>query len=150
MIEEAVKLKTCPKCDAEVRPNTQFCYNCGASLTVSENGKGNNFSVAGEKILEEQEIYKTGSLKHVTETAEIKSKPLGNPKINSNLQAVETKSPNLKSAVPKRERPKKIVQKEVKVYWEDYENKSNLGFILATIIMTVFAAVVVYLMLQIK
>jgi hypothetical protein len=40
--DTAVKTQQCPKCGADVRPDSQFCYNCGGPLVaeevLSENG----------------------------------------------------------------------------------------------------------------
>ena len=30
--ETAVEKTECPKCGADIRPDTQFCYNCGGSV----------------------------------------------------------------------------------------------------------------------
>lgn len=150
MIEEQVKIKICPKCKAEVRPNTTFCYNCGASLIFGENGT-NNFASAKEE-LSAKESYKTGNLNPAVETkekSEIKKDFIGisvePEKISDNK-----KSSVLKPAVPKRERAKKAIQKESVTYWEEYEGKSNIGLIITAILLAVFAGTMVFFMLQIR
>ena len=140
MSKTSVKSRVCSACGSEVRSNALFCYHCGSSVApevvvalkdkravsdawVSENG--------GASTQRPQPI--------VTESAD---KPIPKPNL--------TVEPELKSAAAMRRKPKNIQPKKVEIIWEEHENAPNLWFILVTILLTLFAAGVLYLAMYLK
>ncbi|HTK38647.1 MAG TPA: zinc ribbon domain-containing protein, partial [Pyrinomonadaceae bacterium] len=115
----------CAKCGVEVRPNTDFCYNCGASVTdEAESPAANGAGIVSNK--ESSEKYKNGSL------------PSGNEKGNTDglsarLEDRRPPSPKYESAAGLRRRSKAPARKPVEVTWEPEGETVNLKFVIAAV-----------------
>ena len=137
MTETSVKNEVCRHCGADVRPNSQFCYSCGGALAAETAANTKD----SPKIVESN----NGDLsKQTTELklAEPSAAPLSKPEIQEDGQ--------LKSAASMRRKPKIYQPKQVEIIWEEPENAPNLWFILAAVVLTLFAAAVFYLAIYLK
>ena len=131
MAETLVKNEVCDGCGADVRPNTQFCYNCGTNVSgavEADAADGNKETTP--LLLPENPV---ADLKPAA--AEEKS----GTQNNGNATAGE--KPKLKSAASMRKKPKTIQRKRVEISWEEPESAPNLWFILAAVLLTFFAVV---------
>ncbi len=150
MAEIIVENQICSVCDADVRKDALFCYNCGSSVapeiiapkadkTDDENQVviKKDFTENGQKTslkkLKNKQEYETSSLE------EIAGKPIPKPEVQP-----ETK---LKSAASLRKKSKVIQKKKVEIIWEEHENAPNVWFILAAILLTIFAGIIMWLAL---
>lgn len=145
MAETTVENKICAACGAEARPNTLFCYNCGASLAPeiapeAKNGKDVSDAWFRENIAEEKNGRQT---KQENSTVIEKTADAPIPK----LVAVE--EPKLKSAAAMRRKSKVYQPKKVEVIWEEHD-APNGWFILAAVLLTLFAVGVLYLTAYLK
>ncbi len=142
MAETSVKNPTCRHCGADVRPDTQFCYNCGGAIapgaapTVLEKGNAVN-STLRENTVESA----NGNFSKQTNKLDITA-VTGKP--------IEKQEVELKSAASMRRKSKIIPPKKVEVIWEEHENAPNVWFILVAVVLTIFAAVVMYLAMILK
>ncbi len=134
MAETSVKNETCQHCGADVRLNSQFCYNCGGSVTAE----------TGFKDLPHVESNNGDASKQTSklELAEPSESPILEPTIQE--------EPVLKSAATMRRKSKVIEPKKVEVIWEEHENASGGWFILAALVLTLFAVGVFYLASYLK
>src|ERR1044071_3759652 len=50
--ETVVEKTECPKCGADVRPDTQFCYNCGGPVAdeIKNDGPSTNGAVISDTV----------------------------------------------------------------------------------------------------
>lgn len=145
MAETSVKNPTCRHCGADVRPDTQFCYNCGGAI-ASET----------QTVLMEETAVKSLPRENVVENvngdsskqtnkldiADVTGKPLDKPEINKEIE--------LKSAASMRRKAKVIQPKKVEVIWEEHESAPNARYILVAVVLTIFAAVILYLATVLK
>lgn len=148
MTETAVKNKVCRHCGADVRPDTQFCYNCGGSL-APETGNGAKDSQPNAESNNDYIPKPTTKLEPL-ETADASvSKPAiaEEPKIEKESK---TEEPQLQSAATMRRKSKIVEPKQVEVIWEEHENAPNLWFILAALLLTAFAAAIYYVAAYLK
>ena len=148
MAETSVTNQTCPTCGVEVRPNTQFCYNCGGAVAPEAIAA---LPEAVADLKEEKSALKPLPLEKIAEEsngaaakptnkldlADLAAKPIEKPEIK--------KEGELKSAATMRRKSKIVQPKRVEVIWEEHENAPNFWFILAAIVLTLFAIGVFYL-----
>lgn len=132
MAEATVKNRTCQACGADVRPNALFCYHCGGSLAPAA-----DIDLAN----------KNGGQPEVRTRAVIIKKTADNPIPNPLLTAEE---PNLKSAAAMRRKSKRLQPKRFEIIWQEHENAPNVWFVLAAILLTLFAAGILYLAIYLK
>ncbi len=134
MAENSVENKVCRHCAADVRPNSEFCYNCGEML-AAESASKSAFPVPE-------------SNDDTTPTAtKIKLAPIVETPIEEPSAAAE---PTLKSAASMRRKSKIYQPKRVEITWEEHENAPNAWFVLAAIVLTLFAVGVFYLVIYLK
>ena len=156
MAETSVQQEICKACGVDVRPNSMFCYNCGSSVTSGKtNGVGDVSDVwLRENIAEEKANEPTDSKDEIVETDE--SAPVTSKLDIAEIQEKAEKTTSiqeearLKSAAAMRRKAKSFQQKQVEVVWEEAEDGSNLGLILAAILMLVFAAALVAIAFYLK
>ena len=146
MAEISVKNQTCPTCGVEVRPDTQFCYNCGGAVTPEaeaslKDGKGAVQPTLREKLAELGN-GDSGKPTNKLDIADIGNKPLEKPEIKKDVE--------LKSAASMRRKSKIFQPKKVEVIWEEHENAPNLRYILVAVILTLFAAGLLYMASYLK
>ena len=140
MTETSVKNSTCRHCGVDVRPNTQFCYNCGGAIAPET-----------ESVLKKENVVKSSLGKNTIESvngdfskqtnkldiADVTGKPIDEPQVEKEVE--------LKSAASMRRQSKTLQPKKVEIIWEEHENAPNVRYILVAIILTIFAAVILYL-----
>lgn len=142
MAETLVKNEVCKKCGVDVRANTQFCYNCGASVSgsvendLTDGNKETNLLVFPENAVAEKDSAAVRD--HLAEAA------------TGNGNAAVEEKPPLKSAASMRRKPKTIQRKRVEISWQEPESAPNLWFILAAVLLTVFAFVLWFLASSLK
>ncbi len=152
MAETLVKNQICNACGADVRLKALFCYNCGSSvapqIVVEENHKKDEASDAWlrEKIIEnrkndknidqQKELEESSTIETVTE------KPIPKPSIQEEAK--------LKTAATMRRKSTTFQKKTVEVVWEEHENAPNGWFIVVALILTLFAAGILYLAMYLK
>lgn len=156
MAETVLENEICNACQAEVRPESLFCYNCGESVTDEPIGKPDDVLIKNEIDDEEIEVEQTELESFDSEetengdndeAAEIGGNSEGNAIIISNEEieqdeksgSASKKNIKLRSAAALKKSGKKIKTKEVIVTWEEYENAPNAWFITIALLLTLFA-----------
>jgi hypothetical protein len=146
MAEISVKNPTCRHCGADVRPDTQFCYNCGGAIAPDAAAVVLTKENAVNSPLRENTVESVnGNFSKQTnklDIADVTGKPIEKPEVEKEVE--------LKSAASMRRKSKIIPPKKVEVIWEEHENAPNVWFILVAVILTIFAAVVMYLAMILK
>ena len=153
------KKENCLKCGADIRPGALFCYSCGSAVEAvtgdNVNGGAKN-SVVEETVV--QEKFTTNPLK-IPEAIE---KPAGVPLETPSVQSVEKgkknrekklvvqKETKLKTAAALRRKPKSSERNPVEIVWEAPENSSHTWFVLAALILVLFAVVMLMGMLYLR
>lgn len=142
MAETAVKNQICQHCGAEVRPNTQFCYNCGGSLATEI-----------ENVPIAQNIVESNNGNESKPTSKLKLEdalvaPIPKPEVVEESKIEE--ETKLKSAATMRRKSKVFQPKRVEVIWEEYENAPDLWFVLAAVLLTLLAIGIFYMALYLK
>jgi hypothetical protein len=156
MAETIVENQICNACGADVRKGALFCYNCGGAVAseiiVVKNDKNKRISKtrSRKKLSQENEngieikVSKVAEKPVIRET--LVEEPIANPIAKPNPPAEEIE---LKSAATIRK--SKIVQpKKVEVIWEEHEDTPNIWFIIVTVVLTVLAAVILFLALRMR
>lgn len=115
MVDIAVEKSVCEACGAEVRDESQFCYNCGASV-AKKTAEG---SPAGSVL---EEPHKS-----------IAANENGSGRAESESTAFE--KPELQTAAGLRKRPKSFQRKRIEAVWEP-RTAPNALFITAVIGLT--------------
>ncbi|MDQ2746456.1 MAG: zinc ribbon domain-containing protein [Acidobacteriota bacterium] len=133
MTETKVKNETCRHCNADIRPDTDFCYNCGGALALETKAGDASPSIESENI---DSVKPTTKIKIDAAEKTSAVAPIAEPK--------------LKSAASLRRKSKIYQPKRVEVTWEEHENAPNGWFILAALTLTLFAGVVFYLAIYLK
>lgn len=144
MAEQVLEDKKCLECGENHRPGALFCYNCGSEVKEELNGN--------EKLPNDE--YKTGPLKNL----EAIEKPVGIPletakpskeeKINNREKRVAVeRETNLKTAASLRKRKKPEEKKQVEVVWDVPERSSHTWFVLVSLILVLFALIMLMAML---
>lgn len=134
MAETSVKNKICRHCGADVRANSLFCYHCGGSLAPE---------IALKDAPEIAAAHNGDAAKPTTKLklGEPADVPVPKPMIEE---------PKLKSAATMRRQTKTAAPKRIEVIWEEHENAPNGWFILAAVLLTLFALGVFYLAIYLK
>jgi len=161
MAEIIVENQICETCGADVRPQALFCYNCGGAVGVqiektenkTESKNGNNKS--GDVLLKnnfKEEIKEetaekpansesNGDVRKIEVTAET---------IKKDKKADVFEEAKLKSAASLRRKAKSIQPKEIEIIWEEPEKISGLWLTLIVLLLSAFAAAVVFLAISLK
>jgi hypothetical protein len=138
MSETVTEQRVCPKCEAEVRPNTAFCYNCGGSFSQKETAQpvaDETPRPVGEEIPPPVPEDKTARPTAVAEKVEAKE---------------TLPAPGLRSASDIRRRERTSVREPRKVKWEPREDKANIQLIIATVVILAFSVIVIVLALYLR
>jgi len=118
MAKVGKKAGTCGNCGLEVRPDTQFCYNCGKSVAVATAEPGSE----AKKSLEDLEKA-----------------------LAAEFPAVSESRSKLESAAAERRRARKGLRKPVVVVWEPIPAGGNrLYYLLALLIFVIVAGLVFF------
>ena len=121
--------KPCDRCGAELRQDTQFCYNCGAPVepvAIPQPG------TAGAMIGKPSETFS--------------GKEPASPAISGNggvSHVLSPAEPNLRSAASLRRKGRPPERKYVEVIWEPAGDRTNWILIASTIFFLIFAVLVV-------
>jgi len=140
MSKVSVKNRVCGACGSEIRSNALFCYHCGSSVAPEV-----VVALKDKRSVSEAWVSENGGASAQnaqTSVVESADKPIPKPSL--------TVEPELKSAAAMRRKPKNIQPKKVEIIWEEHENAPNLWFILVTILLTLFAAGVLYLAIYLR
>lgn len=139
MTETTVEKEICKSCGVEIRPQTEYCYNCGSavsdSATASETAHGD--AIETETTVEKTETIKTAAIEK-TATAEAEKN-----------QTID-ESAKLKSAATLRRQPKTRERKTVEVVWEEHDNAPNVLFILGAFLLALLAGAILFLAMYLK
>jgi hypothetical protein len=122
MEDVAVENPVCAACGAEVRPDTQYCYNCGTAVSETAGGEMT-----------------------VAETTEGPAKLAPAAK-----EILPGSMPRLETAAAMRQRPKSSQRKTVEIIWERPEDGVSSTFIIASLALLLFAVVAVSLSLYFR
>ncbi len=148
MSEITVENQICNACGAEVRKGALFCYNCGGAVAPRITAP------KAEKIDDENQVYveenKVENGNKVNGT-----KPENNSKNEPESLRVTAEKPvlepevrpetNLKSAASLRKKPKIIQNKKIEIIWEEYNDAPNIRFVLAAVVLALFAGGIMWL-----
>jgi hypothetical protein len=153
MAETITENQVCHSCGAAVREGALFCYNCGGDLSPSNTAKKDENELVSDVQFRESIFVGNGNhskqsdLETKREIKEIFNEtPIAKPIDKSNPDK-ETK---LESAATIRKKTKSIQPKKVEIIWEEHDNAPNIWFILVAILLTVVAAVILFLAIRIR
>ncbi len=131
MAKAVVKRKTCVNCGADVRPETQFCYNCGKSVDELDS-------------IPETDPRENGDNKTEATDAKGSLVDLENALAASRLTANDAKI-KLDSAAAKRRQARSGQRKPVEITWEPPTAGTNRLYTLAVTLIFVLVVAVVFL-----
>lgn len=120
MAETIVEKATCENCGADVRENTQFCYNCGKSF-VEPAANGSAPATVADKARAALEDL----------AAKLKMDEADNADRLA-LAAAERKKARVAAKQPK------------EVVWEEAEGRSGWAFLIISLVIFVVTATVVF------
>lgn len=145
MAETVLEKEICDACQADVRPNSLFCYNCGESVTIE-----NSDEPEGEIFAEDIPIEKPES-EELFDNGKTNAKIIKNDEIKPEKPEINKKEkPKLRSAASLKKRGKTIKTKEVLVTWEEHENAPNAWFIAIALFLTLFAVGVFFIAMYLR
>lgn len=135
MSDVLVEGLTCGACGVEVRPDTQFCFNCGGSLELAEAADG------GPIAMPSIDPDPPAGAAAVTNISSRNSSPDPSEKMGSG-----TEPPRLETASSLRRKTRTMERKPIEIVWEPNRG-ANVVLIAATVLLCIFAAIVVGLAL---
>ncbi len=152
MAEIFVENLVCAACDADVRPQALFCYNCGGSVaskveSSDKNGISKKADLFIDKISENKNVKNIEPIITDIPVAAVTNEETSKksfPKANTQEKA------ELRSAASLRRKSRIIKPKRVEISWEERENTPNILFIVVALSLTLFAIGVLFLALQLK
>ena len=146
MPDVVVEEHTCGACGAEVRADTQFCYNCGGSLGLDKADQA-----------DESDKQPDEAVQDIVQPIQMPMEPLDGTaeaiaSTNGEVAAAVTVTgePKLRSAASLRRKAKAMERKPMEIVWEPAENGTNVRFVAATVIFLIFTAFVVALALYFR
>jgi len=161
MAEKIVENQFCRACGADVRPNALFCYHCGSQVAsddevAAEAQNGSKVSSAWyQDSIAEMKVTEKNKAAAAKANSAAKKKSAREPAaipFKQETTAVIEKTPTdgLKTAASIRKKPNPFLKKKVEVSWEAYDNAPNFWFLLVSIVLTVFAVLILVAMLYIR
>ncbi len=156
MAELIVENQICKTCGTDVRPQALFCYNCGGAVGFqpdsNENTNGNKKSGVLPKSNHKEEVRdetanKTAVFEAEREVAQLQVKE---ETIKKDKKPDVFEEAKLKSAASLRRKAKSVQPKKIEVVWEEPENVSGVRLTLIVILLTTFAAAVVFFAISMK
>jgi hypothetical protein len=133
----------CPKCGAEIRPDTQFCYSCGAALV----------ELARESTTIPAEIteVKADEVPASRPASETESSLADlEAKLASDFPPADPAKSKLESAAAERKRARRISKKQHEVVWEPADDASYRLYYLVVLLVFVAAAAIVFFTVFLK
>ena len=155
MAETVLENEICNSCQADVRPESLFCYNCGESLDIENTDQSVDILPQEEEITpEDAPIEKPDTEILPDEDSETNAKIIKTDagqaaKIKEAAEKLNDK-PELESAASLKKRGKTVKTKEVIITWEEHENAPNAWFIAITIFLTLFAVCVFFIAMYLR
>jgi hypothetical protein len=158
MAEKILEKETCQACGANARRNSTFCYNCGSAMAPETNAKTENYvgvtvgdALKRENLKEDSEANKQRITNKLDEPIPKPTNlPINTTKLNDAKNPVAEKEYNLKTAAELRQEAKTALNKPVKISWQEPSNAPNIWFVIATIILTLFAVGILIAMIYIR
>lgn len=154
MAETLIENQICSSCGAEIRKGALFCYSCGgavaSTIVVAKNEKDSAVNQTRfEKVL--PETSKNGDELDKVELPPLNKKVSIEKPTESTAANPATREKNtLKSAAAMRQKSKNIQTKKVEVVWEQPENAANVWFVLTALVLTLLAAVILFLAVRLN
>ena len=159
MAETLVENRVCGACGVDVRPGALFCYNCGGSVSpkVGFENYNKKDDVGESRLSEDVAVDSTNHNKVKLEELIIEKSVENNaakPFETIDEKFAEKKSiqeqAKLTSAANLRRQSKNLQRKKVEIVWEEPEATPNLWFIIVAIVLTLFAAIIIYFALHLR
>lgn len=121
----------CGKCGVDVRPDTQFCYNCGKSVAFANGGTADNFADdSGERAAVDDSNQSLIDLEKA---------------LSADFPPSYDARARLESAAAERRRARRGVKKQPEIVWEPMPAESTrLYLLLALLIFSVTFAIVFF------
>ncbi len=145
MSQAIVEKEICRACGADVRPQADYCYNCGGAVSASAIGKKSS-AASGDG----------GSTKEKTseEKTETNSKVavdiIENQAAKIEKKEIVGEQSKLKTAASLRRQSKSLERKTVEIVWEEHDDAPNILFLLGAIFLTLVAAAILFLAMYLK
>lgn len=124
MEKTVVEDPVCAACGAEVRPDTQYCYNCGAAIFEGSADEPSAKDSAPEDV----------KLSNGSGTKEV----------------LPGSMPRLETAAAMRQRPKLSQRKTVEIVWEKPDGGASSTFIIVSLALLFFSIAAVVLSLYFR
>ena len=137
MPDVLVEERTCAACGVGVRPESQYCYNCGEEIDVLP---------SAERPIERPDLA-AGEEKPILmpSVTSKDSRPVSRTSAPDG-QTIERDGQSFESASSLRRRTRVVERKPVEIVWEP-SSGPNLVLIISTLVLFVFAVVVIALAL---
>ncbi len=152
MAKTFVENLVCDICHADIRTQALFCYNCGASVALKvESNDRNGISKKADLFIDK--ISENKNVKNIEPIiTDIPAAAAFNEETNKKSfpKANKQEKVKLRSAATLRRKSKVIQPKRTEIIWEERENTPNPLFIIVALCLTLFAAGVLLLALQLK
>jgi hypothetical protein len=168
MAETLVENNICEACGADVRPGSQFCYNCGGAVTeelpkTAKKNKKNKVSDSWrqESMVENNDLKTTRLDDKAVEDVAVK--PIEKPIEKTYDSRLETKfadkppeklgiseEAKLRSAANMRRKSKTFQKKTVEIVWEEPESAPNKWFPIVAFILILLVVGIFYLAIYLK
>ena len=153
MTEAIVEKEFCSACGADVRPQADYCYNCGVAVSDSA-AKKEPFppaevsavdNLTHEKVIDEKPEKNADAAikKDVIETVAAET-PEAEKNFGSQIPA------KLTSAAAMRRKSKSFERKTVEVVWEEHDSAPNVWFISAAVFLALVAIGILFLAIHLK
>ena len=140
MAETVVEKSVCGSCGVSVRDSSSFCYSCGESVSVPHDLENSDPTQNNGRVVEKSDSI-------ALDDPIIAEEPIADEKSAEPEPEADDKT-RLRSAASMRRRAKAYYRKPVEVVWVERERPS--AFIVVSIVLVVFAAVLLALAMYLK
>ncbi len=140
MAETVVEKSVCGSCGASVRDSSLFCYSCGESVSVAQGVEISKPTQNNGRIVEKLDSI-------ALDDPIIAEEPIADEKSAEPEPEADDRT-KLRSAASMRRRAKAYNRKPVEVVWVERERPS--AFVVVSIVLVVFAAVLLALAMYLK
>lgn len=151
MAETSVKNRFCDACGVDVRPGSLFCYNCGCSVAPNLVRSDNQNSKELNQVRFRENITEKNNLQTTKLDVEVNEQFRAQKKEDKPIPKPEIKEINNFQTAPRMRRKTKILQRRIiEVAWEEADNKPNIYFIAASLLLTVFVLIILFVAMYLK
>lgn len=135
MAESVKEKQICQNCDADIRPDTQFCYNCGTSVQAVDE--------PADVAIDDNSIGET-----IDDAESEKDKSLADLEraLSAEFPVKEDGRSKLDNATSERKRARKGKSKPLEVVWEPVSADSSRVYLLFVILIAVITGAVLLIM----